>query len=179
MKVALLDRDGTVIVDPPDLRVDKVEKIELFDDSITALKYLADNGFSVIYITNQAGIEEGRITEEQFWQIHEEVLRRLSESGVNVLKTYMNGEAKRPDNSEWRKPGPKMLLQAAEDFNLDISKLYYVGDNQSDINAAINAGCKGGILVKTANENVESPNAIYTAPKLLDAVQYIVENTEY
>ena len=58
MKVALLDRDGTVIVDPPDLRVDKMEKIELFDDSISALKYLADNDFSVIYATNQAGIEE-------------------------------------------------------------------------------------------------------------------------
>jgi histidinol-phosphate phosphatase family protein len=177
MKVALLDRDGTVIVDPPDLRVDKMEKIELFDDSITALKYLADNNFSIIYATNQAGIEEGRLTEEEFWQIHEEVLRRLSESEVNVLKTYMNGEMKREDNTAWRKPGPKMLLQAAEDFNLDLSQLYYVGDSQSDIDAALNAGCKGGILVKTANENVESPNAIYTATKLMDAVKYIVANS--
>jgi D-glycero-D-manno-heptose 1,7-bisphosphate phosphatase len=177
MKVVLLDRDGTVIVDPSDLRVDKMEKIELFDDSISALKYLADNDFSVIYATNQAGIEEGRLTEEEFWQIHEEVLRRLSKSGVNVLKTYMNGEMKRDDNTEWRKPGPKMLLQAAEDFNLELSQLYYVGDNQSDIDAALNAGCKGGVLVKTANEDVESPNAIFTAPKLIDAVRYIVENS--
>ncbi len=177
MKVALLDRDGTVIVDPPDLRVDKLKKIELFDDSVSALKYLADNDFSVIYATNQAGIEEGRLTEQEFWQIHEEVLRRLAVSGVNVLKSYMNGEMKREDNTEWRKPGPKMLLQAAEDFNLDLSRLYYVGDNQSDIDAARNAGCKGGILVKTANENVESPNAIYTAPKLMDAVKYIVEHS--
>ena len=177
MKVALLDRDGTVIVDPPDLRVDKIEKIELFDDSITALKYLADNDFAVIYATNQAGIEEGRLTEDEFWKIHEEVLSRLSESGVKVLKTYMNGEMKRDDNTEWRKPGPKMLLQAAEDFDLDLSQIYYVGDNQSDIDAALNAGCKGGILVKTANENVKSSNAIYTAPKLTDAVKYIVENS--
>ena len=177
MKVALLDRDGTVIVDPPDLRVDEIEKIELFDDSITALKYLADNDFAVIYATNQAGIEEGRLTEDEFWKIHEEVLSRLSESGVKVLKTYMNGEMKRDDNTEWRKPGPKMLLQAAEDFDLDLSQIYYVGDNQSDIDAALNAGCKGGILVKTANENVKSSNAIYTAPKLTDAVKYIVENS--
>lgn len=124
MKTVLLDRDGTVIVDPPDLRVDKEEKIELFDDSIEALKYLADNGFEVILITNQAGIEEGRLTEEDFWRIHNEVLRQLSPSGINFLKTYMNGEMKRPDNSDWRKPGPKMLLQAAEDFNLDLSHIY-------------------------------------------------------
>jgi histidinol-phosphate phosphatase family protein len=177
MKVALIDRDGTVIIDPLDLRVDNEDKIKLFDDSIESLRYLADNGFSVIFITNQAGIEEGRLTEVEFWKIHEEVLRRLEPSGVKVLRTYMNGEMKRSDNTEWRKPGPNMLLQAAKDFNLDLSRLYMVGDNQSDIDAAINAGCKGGILVKTANENVQSPNAIFTAPRLKDAVEYIVKNT--
>ena len=65
----------------------------------------------------------------------------------------------------------------AEDLNLDTSEIYMVGDNQSDIQAGVNAGCKGGILVKTANENVDSPNAIYTAPDLLDAVRYIVSNS--
>ena len=177
MKIALLDRDGTVIVDPPDLRVDKLEKIELFSDSIEGLKYLADNDFAVILITNQAGIEEGRLTEEEFWLIHNEVLRQLEPSGVKFLKTYMNGEMKRPDNTEWRKPGPKMLLQAAEDFDLDLSQIYMVGDAQTDIQAAINAGCKGGILVQTATgEEVVSPNAVYSAPSLLDAAHYIVVN---
>lgn len=89
----------------------------------------------------------------------------------------MNGEAAGPNATDWRKPGPKMLLQAADDFNLDISKIYMVGDNQSDIQAAINAGCKGGILVKTANENVESPDSVYTAPNLLDVAHYIVANS--
>lgn len=82
---------------------------------------------------------------------------------------------KRPDNTEWRKPGPKMLLQAAEDFGLDLSQVYMVGDAQTDIQAAINAGCKGGILVETATgEKVTSPDAIYTAPSLLEAAKYIV-----
>lgn len=178
MKIVLLDRDGTVIVDPPDLRVDKIEKIELFPDSIEGLKYLAKNDFAVILITNQAGIEEGRLTEEEFWQIHNEVLRQLEPSGVKFLKTYMNGEMKRPDNTEWRKPGPKMLLQAAEDFELDLSQIYMVGDAQTDIQAAINAGCKGGILVETATgETVVSQDAEYSAPSLLDAARYIVVNS--
>jgi len=177
MKTVLLDRDGTVIVDPPDLRVDTIEKIELFEDSIEALKYFADNDFAVIFITNQAAIEEGRLNEEGFWHIQNEVLNRLAPSGVKVLKTYMNGEMAKPDATEWRKPGPKMLLQAAEDFDLDLSKIYMVGDRQSDMQAAFNAGCKGGILVKTANENVESPNAVYTAPNLLDVAHYVVANS--
>jgi imidazoleglycerol-phosphate dehydratase/histidinol-phosphatase len=66
MKVVFLDRDGTVIQDPPDERVDSTEKIELFPDSIEALKFLAENDFSVVLITNQAGISEGRITEKEF-----------------------------------------------------------------------------------------------------------------
>jgi len=131
-----------------------------------------------VLITNQEGLAEGRLTEAEFWEIHHnQVLKRLEPSGVTFLKTYMNGEAAGPEATQWRKPGPKMLLQAAEDLRLDLSEIYMVGDNQSDVQAGINAGCKGGILVKTANQNVDSPNAIYTAPNLLDAVCYIVSGS--
>ncbi len=70
MKIVLLDRDGTIIQDPPDERLDREEKIELFADSISALKKLAENGFSVILVTNQAGISEGRIMREDFARIN-------------------------------------------------------------------------------------------------------------
>lgn len=177
MKVVFLDRDGTLLNDPLDERVDTFDKIELFPDSIEALKSLADNGFAAVIITNQAGIAEGRITEEEFWTIQNEVLRQLEPSGITFLKTYMNGEAG-SDASEWRKPGPKMLLQAAEDFDLDLSEIYMVGDSQTDIQAGIAAGCKGGILVETArNHTVVSPDAVYSAPNLLDAAHYIVANS--
>ena len=178
MNVVFLDRDGTIIVDPLDERVDTIEKIELFPDTIGALKYLADHDFAVVLITNQAGIAEGRITEDDFWRIHNEVLSRIEPSGVTILKTYMNGEAANPNQSQWRKPGPKMLLQAAEDFNLDIGDIFMVGDSQSDITAGINAHCKGGILVETAtNHKVVSPDAVFSAPHLLDAAKYIVSQT--
>lgn len=136
MNVVFLDRDGTIIAEPDDRRVDNVEKIKLFPDTVDALKYLADNGYAAIIITNQAGIEEGRITEEEFWRINDEVLRLIAPSGINILKTYFNPKAERPDNNEWRKPGPKMLLEAANDFKLDISKTYMIGDSESDIRAA-------------------------------------------
>lgn len=177
MKTVFLDRDGTVIVDPQDLRVESISEIKLFPDSIKALEYFADNGFAIIFITNQAGIGEGLITEGEFWEIHDEVLKRIEPSGATILETYMDGESESPDASEWRKPGPKMLLQAAEDHNLKLSEIYMVGDNKSDIKAAINAGCKGGILVKTANVDVESPDAIHVAPNLLEAAKYIVANS--
>jgi histidinol-phosphate phosphatase family protein len=161
MKTVLFDRDGTLIVDPPDERVDSVDKIKLFPDTIEALTYLADHDFNIIIVTNQAGIAEGRINDAEFWQIHSIVIERLAPSGIQILKTYMNGEAP-GTTSDWRKPAPGMLLQAAKDFNLDLSNIYMVGDSQSDIEAGINAGCKGSILVQTAtNKNVVSPEAIY------------------
>ncbi len=178
MNIVLLDRDGTIIQDPLDERVDSIDKIELFDDSIEALTYLAQHDFAVVVVTNQASIAEGRITEEEFWTIHNEVLALLAPSGVEIIKTYMNPEASGSNASEWHKPGPKMLLQAAKELNFDIGSVYMVGDNQSDVEAGISAGCKGSILVKTArNKVVVSPQAEYSAPTLLDAVRYVVEHS--
>lgn len=175
MNVALLDRDGTIIVDPPDERVDQVEKIELFPDTIEALGYLATNDFGVIIITNQAGIAEGRITEDEFWEIHNVVLEKIKrETGIQVLKTFMSPHGSNEIN-EWRKPGPGMLLAAAKEFDLDLKNTYMVGDSTSDIKAGIAAGSKT-ILVKTGNTDVSAPEATYTAPNLMDAVTYLVNN---
>lgn len=174
MKIILLDRDGTIIRDPEDERVDKEEKIELFTDSIEALSYLAKNDFSGILITNQAGIAEGRINVEGFNKINNKVIEMLSPSGIKILKTYMCPHSPE-DKCECRKPKPTMILEAIKDFNLDPQNVYMVGDRESDINAGINAGTKT-ILVETANVPVVAEQANYTALNLLDAVKYIVEH---
>lgn len=174
MKVILLDRDGTVIRDPEDERVDTEEKIELFPDSIEALKYLAANEFSVILITNQAGISEGRISREDFERINSKVLEMLSPSGVNILKSYLCPHGP-DDKCECRKPKPTMILEALSEFGLNAEELFMVGDRESDIMAGVNAGTKT-ILVKTANVPVTAEQATYTAPNLLDAVKFAVAN---
>ena len=173
MKVILLDRDGTVIKDPQDERVDREEKIELFPDTIEALSYLAHHGFSVVFITNQAGIAEGRITMEDFERIQNKVLQLLEPSGVRVLKTYVCPHGPE-DNCDCRKPHPKMLLEALKEFNLKPEDVYMVGDRESDINAGINAGTKT-VLVQTANVSVVAKQASYTAGTLMDAVRYVVK----
>jgi D-glycero-D-manno-heptose 1,7-bisphosphate phosphatase len=175
MNIVFLDRDGTVIVDPEDERVDKEEKIKLFPDSIEALKHLADNNFAVILITNQAGIAEGRINIEDFERINNKVLEKLAPSRVQILKTYVCPHSAE-DKCECRKPKPTLLLEAVKDFNVDLSKTYMVGDRESDIRSGINAGTKT-VLVKTANVPVEVKEATYTAQNLLEAVRYILGNT--
>ena len=175
MNIVFLDRDGTVIVDPEDERVDREDKIQLFPDSIEALKYLAEHNFEVIFITNQAGIAEGRINHQDFDHINNRVIEMLAPSGIKILKTYVCPHSPL-DQCECRKPKPTMLLKAGQEFNIDLTKSYIVGDRESDIFAGINAGTKT-ILVKTANTPVDVKEATYTAPNLLDAVKYISNNT--
>lgn len=171
MNIVFLDRDGTLIVDPEDERVDREDKIKLFPDSIEALKYLSECGFAVILITNQASIAEGRINFQDFDKINSKVLEMLSQSGVKILKTYMCPHSPE-DNCKCRKPKPTMLLEAGREFGIDLARTYMVGDRRSDVFAGINAGTKT-ILVKTANVPVDVNEATYTAPNLLDAVKYI------
>jgi D-glycero-D-manno-heptose 1,7-bisphosphate phosphatase len=173
MRAVFLDRDGTLIIDPPDERVDKVEKIKLFPDSLEALRLLSTLDYGVFIITNQAGIAEGRINEVEFQTINTKVLEMLAPSGAKILKTYVCPHS--PHNRcECRKPKPTMILQAAQEFDIDLPNSWMVGDHQSDIMAGINAGTKT-ILVETANVPESSSEATYTAASLLDAIRYIAK----
>lgn len=171
MNVVFLDRDGTIIKDPPDERVDRIDKIELFPDSLEALKLLSTLDYGVIIVTNQAGIAEGRITNAEFEVINNKVIGLLEQSGVRILKTYMCPHVA-ADNCECRKPKPTMLLEAAKDFDIDLANSWIIGDHESDIKAGLGAGAKA-ILVKTANKPEDSEDATYTAPNLLEAIKHI------
>ena len=174
MKVVFFDRDGTLVVDPPDLRVDSLDKAILFKDTLPALKLLANNGYSIVIITNQVGIAEGLLDEAKFWEIQNKVIDLLKPSGIKVLKTYLCPHDE-SNTCVCRKPKPYMLQQAATEFNIYPASTYMVGDRLSDIAAGNSAGTKT-ILVKSANENVDAPNADYTAPNLMDAAQYIINH---
>jgi D-glycero-D-manno-heptose 1,7-bisphosphate phosphatase len=160
MNTVLLDRDGTVIAEPSDNRVDTVDKIELFPDTLEALTYLADNDFAVIFITNQAGISEGRLTPEEFEKINTEVTKKLESSGVEILKTYLCPHTP-ADNCPCGKPKPTMIRKAADDFDLDPAEIFMVGDRRSDILAGDSAGTKT-VLVETSGDDVTAPEATHT-----------------
>lgn len=68
MRVVFLDRDGTIIVDPPDEIVDRVDKIQLIPQSLDALKLLANLDYGVFLISNQNGIAKGRLQKENLRQ---------------------------------------------------------------------------------------------------------------
>jgi D-glycero-D-manno-heptose 1,7-bisphosphate phosphatase len=172
MKIALLDREGTVIVDPDYDRVDAVEKVKLLPHTLAGLGHLAAHDFGVIFVTNQSNIGQGRIDQEGFSRIHDRVLELIQPSGINILKTYVCPHCP-GDGCACRKPAPGMLLDASKDFNLDLAETFIVGDRLSDIEAGNSMGMKT-ILVETGKRHVVAEDATYTAANLLDAAQYIV-----
>ena len=175
MNAIFLDRDGTVNVGTPTYeRVDSLDKVELLPNTLEALKLLASMDYGVFFITNQAGLAEGIITQEQFDQINNKVLELVAPSGIKILKTYVcpHGES---DNCACRKPKPKLLLDAANEYQVDLTNSYMVGDRHTDVMTGVNAGTRA-ILVKTGVPTVEAQESVFTAPTLLEAANFIASN---
>jgi histidinol-phosphate phosphatase family protein len=177
IKAVFLDRDGTINMGVPTYeRVDSVDKVKLLPNVVEALKLLATLDYKVFFITNQAGVAEGLITLEQFNEINNKVLEYVAPSGIKIEKTYLCPHAE-SDNCECRKPKPKLLLDAAKEYDIDLSKSWMLGDRSPDVMTGVNAGTKT-ILVKSGVQTVESEHATFTAPTLLEAIQYIAQHNE-
>lgn len=171
MKAVFLDRDGTLIVDPPDLRVDSISKIHLFPDVFKAMKKLASLDYKVFLVTNQAGIAEGRLSDKDFHRLNDILLELLEPTGVKIAETYYCPHGENA-NCDCRKPKPKLLLDAAKQHDIDLAQSWSIGDRESDIQAGKAAGTRN-ILVKTGNHPVENTEADHTAKDILAAVEYI------
>lgn len=172
MKAVFLDRDGTINRDPPNERVERIAEVKLFPDTIRALKILAEAGFKAIIVTNQAGIAEGLISDDEFQVIQAETLKLIKPSGLEIVQTYYCPYGVN-DGCACRKPKPKMILDAIKDFNIEPESTFMVGDTLKDVGAGKAAGTKT-ILVNTGNHEVKNSGADYVASNLLDAAQYVV-----
>jgi D-glycero-D-manno-heptose 1,7-bisphosphate phosphatase len=171
MKAVFLDRDGTINAGIPKYeRVDSVDKVELLPHVVEALTLLASLDYAVFFVTNQAGLAEGLITRDDFEAINNKVLELIRPSGVRILETYVcpHGEQ---DNCECRKPKPKLLLDAAKKYGIQLEDSYMVGDRRTDVQTGSNAGTKTILVLSGAR--TEAPEATYTAADLLDAVRFI------
>jgi D-glycero-D-manno-heptose 1,7-bisphosphate phosphatase len=172
MKAVFLDRDGTVNVGVPKYeRVSSLDKVELLPNTLEALRKLAKLDYTVFFITNQAGLAEGLITWDEFNKINAKVLELIAPSSITITETFVCPHSEQ-DNCECRKPNPKLLLDAAKKYNIDLHESWMIGDRPSDVMTGVNAGTKT-ILVKTGVPTVESAEATTTVPTLLEAIAYI------
>ncbi|MFA6597126.1 MAG: HAD family hydrolase [Ignavibacteriaceae bacterium] len=151
MNIAVfLDRDGTLNEDPGYL--DDPSKVKLFNDVGEALAILKNEfHFKLIVVSNQSGIARGIITEEALAAVNAKINGLLLPFNVQIDKFYScpsHPDFSSTEDCNCRKPSPKMVFDAAEEFSIDLTKSYFIGDSKTDIECAMNAGVKS-ILVKT------------------------------
>jgi D-glycero-D-manno-heptose 1,7-bisphosphate phosphatase len=178
-----LDRDGTIneevnYLGDPNL-------LKLTPGAAKAIYQLNSHDIPVIVVTNQAGIARGYFNEAQMHLVHQALDLMLAQDNAKIDAYYFcphhptAGIGEYKTNCSCRKPEPGMLHQAAQDFHLDLSKSYLVGDKLTDIQAGNQAGCQT-VLVETGYGQEESkikqdeirPDRI--SPNLLDALDWIL-----
>jgi D-glycero-D-manno-heptose 1,7-bisphosphate phosphatase len=152
-RAVFIDKDGTLVKDVP-YNVDP-GMLRFTHRALSGLRALAEAGFALIVVTNQAGLATGRFTRQQFASLESALKRRVrDEGGVDITALYCcphaAGEGGRPA-CLCRKPAPGMLRRAAVEHRLDLARCWLVGDILDDVEAAHRAGCRA-VLLDVGNE---------------------------
>lgn len=153
-KAVFLDRDGTINKYVGFLR--NIDEFELIDGVADAIKKINALGYLAIVITNQPVIARGEVSFEELEVIHNKMETLLGKEGAYLDAIYYcphhphkGYEGERPElkfDCDCRKPKPGMLMNAAHDFNIDLSQSWMIGDGEIDIKAGQNAGCKTALI---------------------------------
>ncbi len=180
-----MDRDGTVSKEIG--YVNHPGRYHLIPGTSMAIKKLNELGIKAILATNQAGVARGYFAEEMIDRVHNKLERLLAADDAQLDAIYYChhhpdvGEGKFKKDCNCRKPKPGMLLQAKEDFDLDLSKSYMIGDKISDVELAHKVAAKG-VLVLTGygrgsyehDQDQWEVEPDYVAEDLFDAVEWII-----
>ena len=183
-KAVFLDRDGTLNVNFG--YVHRWQDWEWIDGAIEALKSLQDAGFSLVIVTNQAGIARGYYQPADVEALHDWMRAELLVHGVELSGIYYCPH--HPDFGETRhcncrKPQAGMLVQAAQDLCLDLEQSWIIGDRLTDAAAGLKAGTKAVVIgTQTAEEFLQSvsdqwgfaPDQLIVEPNIGAAVARIL-----
>lgn len=145
-KAVFLDRDGTIIVDK--IYLNDPAAIEYYSDSFSALKGIAQAGYSLIIVTNQSGVARGLVTLENLSKIHSIIAEDFRLQGVTIAAFYYAPYAV-DSGHPMRKPEPGMLLAAAQDHQIDLAQSWMIGDRMTDVEAGHRAGVRSLLLKGT------------------------------
>ena len=149
-KAIFLDRDGTINKYVGFLR--NIDDFELIDGVAEAIKHINQSSYLAIVVTNQPVIARGEVSWGELNEIHKKMETLLGKEGAYIDGIYIcphhpdkGFEGERPEykfDCDCRKPKPGLLLQAAKDFNIDLSQSIMIGDSERDVEAGNAAGCR-------------------------------------
>ncbi len=194
-KAIFLDRDGVInelvyyedhgIIDSPF----KAEQFKLLPNVGNAINTFRQNGYKVIIVSNQPGMAKGHMSQEAFADIRNKMRDQLAEAGAFVDDEYYclhHPDASVPKlktDCECRKPKPGLLLRAAENWDIDLSQSWMIGDGVTDVKAGNMAGCKTILLAKMKCEvchllKKEDARPDLIASNITETLQHILDDRQ-
>jgi D-glycero-D-manno-heptose 1,7-bisphosphate phosphatase len=188
-----LDRDGTINEEVGYL--DSLDKLKIIPGAYEAIRLINESEMKAVVISNQAGVARGLFPEDFVKITHEYLQNALRKKGAYIDNFYYcphhptEGIEPYRQVCNCRKPAPGMLLQAAQDLNIDLTRSYLVGDRFRDMEAAKKAGVKG-VLVKTGfgqsllqydgpDKETAEGKPDFIAADILEAVRWILDQVAF
>ncbi len=180
-RALFLDRDGVINVDHG--YVFRQEDFEFIDGIFDLCRTAAGRDFLIFVVTNQAGIGRGYYSTQQFHEVSAWMCQQFLAQGVTIEHVYFcpyhaeHGVGEYRQESFFRKPNPGMILQAAQEYGLDLPSCVLVGDKVSDIAAAAAAGVGTKILFRPKDPSNIPPGTL-VVDSLREAEKLIAASNE-
>ncbi|MCM8794920.1 MAG: histidinol-phosphatase [Candidatus Omnitrophica bacterium] len=144
-RVLFIDRDGTLIVEPPDEQVDSLEKLKVLPEAVEGLSAIAKRGgFELVIVTNQDGLGTDSFPEEKFLPAHNKMLETFQKAGVE-FKEVLIDRSMPHENAPTRKPRTGLLKGYMTPL-YDLKHSFVIGDRLTDVELARNLGTKAILL---------------------------------
>jgi len=164
-KVLFIDRDGTLVVEPPgDCQLDSLEKLEFYPSVFQGLSKIAKElDYELVMVTNQDGLGTDSFPEETFWPAHNKMIQAFKNEGI-IFSEILIDKSFPSENAVTRKPGTGLLSQYMYG-DYDLANSFVIGDRATDIELAKNLKSKSifiGADNKNANLNATSWEEIYS-----------------
>ncbi len=181
LEAVFLDRDGVLNPHIPGGYLLAADALVVLPGVAKAVRWLNDAGLPVIVISNQQGVGKGLMTMDDLRAIERRMGEALrQEAGAHLDRCYYSTELA-ADQSPRRKPGPGMLLEAAQDFGLTLAHTVFAGDSPTDIGAGRAAGVGKTILLLSGGTETYAQGDLDPAPDLVfpdlpQMVQFLLEN---
>lgn len=185
-KVLFIDRDGTLVIEPPvDYQLDSLEKLEFYPRVFRWLSRIVEElDYELVMVTNQDGLGTTSFPEETFWPAHNKMMKAFENEGIN-FKEVLIDRSFPADNAPTRKPRTGLLTEYLNG-NYDLANSFVIGDRLTDIELAENLDCKGILLSNNEELNyknntqilkTENWKTIYEFLKLADRTAEITRKT--
>ncbi|MEX0602387.1 MAG: bifunctional histidinol-phosphatase/imidazoleglycerol-phosphate dehydratase HisB [Bacteroidota bacterium] len=170
MKVIFLDRDGTIIVEPPDEQVDSLEKLEFLPGALSGLRLLAEAGFSLVMVTNQDNLGTHAYPRQAFDLVQQKLLRLLEGEGVRFDAVFICPHGAQ-EGCACRKPKTGLVTEYLERHAIDREHSFVIGDRETDVVFGRQIGVR---TIRLTDD--DTSEAEYRTGDFADACRYVLRS---